>query len=200
MQRRHFFRLGVEKALQTAIQWVDSRVERRAERWFRPPYALREMDFLLACTRCDRCINACPHQVLFPLPLERGAEVAGTPVMDLLTHGCHLCTDWPCVQVCEPGAMRLPVAGSGEKPALPRMATVTIDPARCLPFRGPECGACGSVCPVPGALRWEGPRPAVVPALCVGCALCLEACVTDPKSLLLKPLKSEADATTALIP
>lgn len=199
MERRAFFRLGFEKAVQTAVAWADSGVEQRARGWFRPPYALREMAFLLACTRCDRCIEACPHQVLFPLPLERGPQVVATPAMDLLTHGCHLCADWPCVRVCEPGALRLPTVAEGEVPPLPRLAMVQIDTTRCLPYRGPECGACGSVCPVPGALRWDGPRPTIVTARCVGCALCREACITTPKSVTAQPMRKEshAESTTS---
>ncbi len=145
--------------MKTVVELVDSAVERHAGRWFRPPHAQGEMAFLLACTRCDLCIQACPYGILFPLPLAQGVQVVGTPAMDLSTQGCHLCSDWPCVRVCEPGALRLPRVADGVVPPLPRLATITLDPARCLPYQGPECGACGSVCPVPGALAWEGPRP-----------------------------------------
>ena len=69
-----------------------------------PPFAVDELDFLLACTRCDKCIEACPHDVLFKLPARTGLQAAGTPAMDLLNRGCHLCRDWPCVAACEPDA------------------------------------------------------------------------------------------------
>jgi ferredoxin-type protein NapG len=190
MERRQFFRLGMDKALKAVVHLVDSTVSRQAGRWFRPPYAMPEMGFLLACTRCDKCIQACPHEVLFPLPMEMGVQVGATPAMDLLNHGCHLCAEWPCVRVCEAAALQLP---EGQPPPLPRLAQVSIDAGVCLPYRGPECGACGSVCPVPGALRWEGHRPTVVKGVCVGCALCLEACPTLPKSVLVQPLCGEAD-------
>ncbi|MBF0400193.1 MAG: hypothetical protein HQL80_02885 [Magnetococcales bacterium] len=193
MERRQFFRLGFEKAVKTAVEWADSAVESRAGRCFRPPYAQREMAFLLTCSRCDRCIQACPHHVLFALPLEMGPQLAATPALDLLNHGCHLCSDWPCVRACEPGALRRPVGATPEAVIpLPQLATARIDPNRCLPYRGPECGACGSVCPVPGALRWDGPRPAIVSGLCVGCGLCREACVTTPKAVELQTLRKES--------
>ncbi|MBF0459791.1 MAG: hypothetical protein HQL87_00195 [Magnetococcales bacterium] len=194
MERRHFFRLGLQKALQTVVNGVESGVEQRSAGWFRPPYAQREMAFLLSCTRCDRCIQACPHGVLFALPLRVGVRAAATPAMDLLTHGCHLCSDWPCVQVCEPSALQRPAVETGAGPPLPRLAQVTIDPGLCLPYQGPECGACGSVCPIPGAIHWAGPRPTIVASLCIGCALCREACVTTPKAVKVQTLRREPEA------
>ena len=190
MERRQFFRLGMGKALEGLLQWADNK-NGPTGNWFRPPYALAEAAFLRACTRCDHCITACPHEVLFALPARLGNQVAGTPAMDLLNRGCHLCADWPCVQVCEPNALRLP---SETETAQLRLARVDIDPAHCLPYRGPECGACGSICPVPGALFWDGPRPSIVAELCVGCALCREACITTPKAVVAQLLSESSRA------
>jgi ferredoxin-type protein NapG len=58
-----------------------------------PPYAQDELAFLLACTRCGACVTACPHGVIFPLAPRLGITVAGTPALDLLHKGCHLCED-----------------------------------------------------------------------------------------------------------
>jgi MinD superfamily P-loop ATPase len=49
-------------------------------------------------------------------------------------------------------------------------------------MRGPECGVCRDACQVPGALLWEkGIKPVIDNDVCTGCALCREACITDPK-------------------
>ena len=53
MKRRDFFRLGVRKAAEAAAQVVQARVSSTAENWIRPPFALREPEFLANCTRCD---------------------------------------------------------------------------------------------------------------------------------------------------
>ncbi len=43
-----------------------------------------------------------------------------------------------------------------------------------------------------------GPRPTVVAALCVGCALCGEACITTPKAVVAHPLRGDPYATPLL--
>ncbi len=184
MKRREFFRLGTRKAAQIAFQLASEKAARRAENWLRPPFAVDELDFLLSCTRCDKCIEACAYGVLFKLPARLGLQVAGTPAMDLLNRGCHMCPDWPCVQACEPDALKLPDQGGGKPPARARLARVRIDPDACLPYSGPEYSACAHSCPVPGALEWEdGLRPVVNQESCTGCALCREACIMDPKAV-----------------
>ena len=71
MKRRDLFRLGAQKTAQAVLEIAGAMAAARAKNWIRPPYALEELDFLLACTRCDKCIEACPHDVLFTLPARR---------------------------------------------------------------------------------------------------------------------------------
>ncbi len=184
MKRRDFFRFGVGKAVETASRLAAGKIAWRAENWIRPPFAQPEAEFLLGCTRCDKCIEACPHDVLFGLPERLGALVAGTPAMDLLNRGCLMCGDWPCVGACEQDALKLTDREGGTPRPLPRMAVARINQNTCLPYLGPECGACADACPVPGALEWEdGVRPAIRPEICTGCALCREACIVEPKAI-----------------
>ena len=184
MDRRDFFRVGARKTAEIAYRLASEKAARRAENWLRPPFALAELDFLLACTRCDQCIEACPHGVLFKLPARVGPPAAGTPAMDLLNRGCHMCHDWPCVAACEPDALKRPDQDEETPPAWPKLARARIDTATCLPYAGPECGACADSCPVPGALQWEGGvRPVIDEDSCTGCALCREACIMDPKAI-----------------
>jgi len=192
MDRREFFRRGFQKATRTAVEQVDARVTAKARHWLRPPFALHELDFLLACTRCGECSKACPHQVIFPLPAKRGVEVASTPALDLLNKGCRLCQDWPCVLACEAGALALPQQQQQENtPPVPsRLAEVRIDTHTCLPYQGPECGACASACPVPGAMRWEGEKPQIIAETCLGCGLCREACIVEQKAIGISTIKS----------
>lgn len=186
MGRRSFFKTALQGLTKAIVSGVEMRAEHKASRWIRPPYAKPELEFLLLCTRCDKCRVACTPGVLFPLPPRTGAEVAATPVMDLLNKGCQMCEGWPCVAACEPRA--LVVLDPQGQPRPVRLARIQMDTQHCLPYQGPECGACGSACPIPGALLWAGAKPSVNDALCTGCALCREVCPTQPKAVIVKPL------------
>jgi len=195
MKRRDFFRLGVRKATEIGAQVMSAAVESPAPNWIRPPFALSEPEFLETCTRCDKCIEACPHDVLFALPSARGPRATGTPAMDLLNRGCHMCADWPCVNACEPAALKQP---EGPSLAPVKLAWVRIDTNTCLPYSGPECGACAESCPVPGALGWEGARPFIDEETCMGCALCREACIVDPKAIKIDVFLPETEEAASV--
>ena len=184
MDRRDFFRRGFGKATEAAVKVADKRVSERAKKWIRPPHSLPELDFLLACTRCDACIDACPHDVIFPLAARLGADVVNTPALDLLKNGCHLCEDWPCVNACESNALTLIDDEVDNKLSkVNKFANAVINESLCLPFSGPECGVCVSVCPVEGALILEQEKPVIDQAACIGCALCREVCVVEEKAI-----------------
>ncbi len=194
--RRNFFRRAAGKAAKHVVEEADARIEARAARWIRPPWAKPELEFVLACSRCGDCIEACPHKVIFPLPASYGVDVATTPVLDVLSGGCHLCEDWPCVSACEPNALFFPqeeTEPDEDSEPLPRrfpkMAHAEVNSADCLPYQGPECGACEGSCPVPGALVWEDTRPKIDMIFCVGCGLCRAACIADPSAVLMSSLK-----------
>lgn len=186
--RRAFFRAGTRKVVEGAMNRVDTHVRQRAEHWIRPPHALDELEFLTTCTRCGECVNACPYQVVFLLPPRLGAAVTNTPALDLIHKGCHLCVDWPCVTACEPGALKLPHTRSNTAVPMPRIAAVNLNPLSCLPYLGPECGACASSCPIPGALNWRAEKPVIDTELCTGCGLCREACIVQPKAIEINSL------------
>ena len=189
MDRRDFFRAGFKKVTRTVVNEVDARIEKKARHYLRPPYAIKEAEFLLACTRCEECVAACSYGVIFKLPARLGAEIVGTPALDLLNKGCHLCNDWPCVTACQADALKLPKPEVDEetnetKPIpLPRLAKVTLNEQTCLPFSGPECGACVPDCPVPGAMVLNDEKPYIVPDLCPGCGMCREACILEDKAI-----------------
>jgi len=184
MDRRDFFRRGAASLKKAVVEGIKPGINAQAEHWIRPPYALDELDFLLACSRCGACIDACPHNVIFSLPLRSGIKAAGTPALDLLHKGCHLCTDWPCVTACEPAALKRPSPGSDEEAiTLPAIATAQVETDQCLPYKGPECGACQGSCPVPEAMVWKLGKPRIDPEHCVGCSLCREACILEVKAI-----------------
>lgn len=185
MDRRTFFRRAVSKTAETIVKEMDEKLEAEAVHWIRPPFALDELEFLLTCSRCGDCIAACPHQVIFPLEPRLGARVVNTPALDLLNKACHLCADWPCVTACADAALKIPLVEEGQSLPVPYLAKASINVEACLPYSGPECGACQGSCPQEGALQWQQEKPFISEAFCVGCGLCREACIVEPKAIEL---------------
>jgi len=185
MDRRNFLKRGVQKTAEHAVEAIEKRAKERARRWLRPPFAIEELDFLLQCNRCGDCIDACPHQVVFPLKASLGPDVAGTPALDLLHKACLLCDDWPCITACQTGALALPET-EDDTPVMPRLALATVDTRTCLPYQGPECGACEGSCPLPDTLLWKNYRPVINADSCIGCGQCRSACILDPSAILIQ--------------
>ena len=193
MDRRGFFKDILTRTVNAGVEVIDQRATAKAKHWFRPPFAKDELDFLLACTRCNACIEACPHEVIFPLPIRCGAEVVNTPALDVLNKGCHLCKDWACVTACEDKALIFP-ALSPEKPEheaphqptaqeCPPLGKAVVDETICIAYSGPECGACRGSCPIADTLLWQGEKPSINSDTCVGCGLCRQMCITTPKAI-----------------
>ncbi len=198
MKRREFFKLSVQKAAEAALEVAGQGAAADYVNYIRPPFALPEVEFLEACSRCDDCVEACPHNVIFKLRADKGLLAAGTPALDLLRVGCRMCEDWPCVTACETGALTMAAAGDRDDPPTLALARVAINQDTCLPYAGPECGACAGSCPVPGALNWEGGlRPSIDHSVCTGCGLCREACITDPKSVDIAVLAADKQTSKA---
>jgi ferredoxin-type protein NapG len=73
----------------------------RDDEFVRPPGARREEVFLSLCLRCDKCRDACPWELISPVPLTDSIINAGTPVLRGYCRDCML-----CVLACPTGALR----------------------------------------------------------------------------------------------
>ena len=175
----------------------------RFERTFpvlRPPGAVAEEEFLAGCTRCEACIEACPHHSIIHAPI-RFRLAAETPMIDPIQQPCWMCADFPCIASCEPGVLQQ---------ALPkRMATARIETFSCLAWQGNFCTVCSEQCPVPGAIAFEEDqpiandassqaptwsnaatkkKPRIVDDVCTGCGVCQYVCPAPENAILLMPL------------
>ncbi len=136
----------------------------------RPPGAAEEARFRALCDGCMDCAVACPHEAI-------GLLDDGTPALDPNHRPCHLCPDLPCAAACPTGALaRVPAEALF-------FGLAAIDRRACLPFSGPECGACRPACPVRAITLEQGVRPVVDLDRCNGCGLCREACVVYDKAI-----------------
>ena len=175
--RRGLFRRAVERWVGDVVERTESRVVQR--RYVRPPGALPEIGFLAACTRCGLCAEACPpHAIL--LVRTDGGIAAGTPYLDSGVQPCVVCADMPCAAACPTEALTLPeMLWSGY-----RLAELSLDPERCVTFHGTPCGVCAGACPVGAAALTidDAGHPVIRREGCVGCGVCVRACITSPSS------------------
>lgn len=212
MDRRSFLKSSISKLADIGSEHALKKVEHNAKGWIRPPFAINELDFLLNCSRCGECIKACPHQVIFELPLHRGTVTVSTPAMDIPNKACELCCDWPCVTACKDKALAFPakqpeLEGADKQPLVecaspneqadsaaliesfpaenqcPPMAIARVNTDLCMPYSGPECGACFGSCPIENTLTWHNEKPSIKVDTCVGCGQCVQACITMPKAI-----------------
>jgi MauM/NapG family ferredoxin protein len=168
----------------------------------RPPGALDEFDFLLACTRCDKCVRACPQGSIYKAG-PQAALAAGTPIIEPRIMPCFLCTSLPCITACPEGALVWPkrkVAGQElDGPQAVKMGTARVRRGRCLTYARDDrpaqaCRTCVDRCPYPGvAIRMGEPgsdgqaHPEVVAEHCTGCGLCSFGCPTADPAIVVEP-------------
>ncbi len=187
LSKRDLLRLGAKRLSTAGAYAAEMAIESMADRFTplvaRPPGALTEMSFLLACTRCNECSRACPVGAIQVLD-DRAGIAAGTPFLDVNENRpCVACSDAPCMRACETGALRLIDLVEAV------MGTAEVDRELCLSWTGTPCTACSGACPYPDTAMVldELGRVYVDPRHCIGCGMCRSACPTAPKSIKVRP-------------
>ncbi|MBP2665809.1 MAG: yccM 1 [Firmicutes bacterium] len=146
----------------------------------RPPGALEEADFLSTCSRCGRCIKACPSKCIRSMPASSGPAMFMTPYIVAREARCELTQH--CQQVCPTGAIaRVPI----DKVL---MGLAEIDHSQCLGWaHGKLCLLCQEQCPQHAIDSDDKDRPSVRAELCVGCGACENGCPVEPAAIVVKP-------------
>ena len=156
----------------------------------RPPGALPEAEFVVACTRCGACVGACLTGGLQPALLEAGVQGIWTPILVGRLGGCEAECNL-CGKVCSTQAIRyFPLA---EKKKL-RMGKAVIDRDLCLAWNEERvCYLCDEACPS-GAIDFiheagsAFAKPIVVAGKCTGCGLCEWKCPVEQPAIYAIPL------------
>lgn len=163
------------------------RINRRKQRFLRPPGALTEEDFKKQCIGCFKCATACPNDCIEMAGFEYGEDNVHTPVINPRNRGCIQCMR--CTQVCPTGALQ--EISNNEKDILEnsKMGLAVVDESLCFSYFGRTCGVCYRACPYPGKALTVGlfEQPTVNPDFCTGCGLCEQACIHMPQAIRVVP-------------
>jgi ferredoxin-type protein NapG len=188
-------------------QRIEDAVTGLGPKLLRPPGALDEFEFLTKCTRCDKCMRACPENAIVLATPAMGLALK-TPYLDPRSIPCFLCTTLPCVAECDDEALVWPerTLADGrviEGPRAVRMGTARVLSAHCVTFEGLErearaCRICVDRCPYPEeAIRIAPPaegqavgHPVVDAETCTGCGLCVFACPSEPAAIVVEPRRA----------
>lgn len=130
----------------------------------RPPWHFSELQFIEQCTRCDKCIELCPEQII-------QADKKGFPFINFRKGECTFCGT--CAQECPTQALN---SDTTRNPWSIR-AVINGD---CLPFRGIVCGRCVDECEVNAISLQLVAGGIAMPRLdydqCTGCGACYRIC------------------------
>jgi len=184
----HFFAKPAVATVQNKIEKINETVDKFTKRvpLLRPPGAITERQFLQDCTRCDKCIHACPKDAIVKAPKKFGFLVMGTPYIDPIKNPCVMCDDLPCISACPDSAL-LPVDSPGEV----NMGYAILDKKKCQAYGDTFCQQCIIDCPIPGAITQnKEQQPEFHKKICTGCGVCVRSCstVNIPVAIKVKPL------------
>lgn len=137
--------------------------------YLRPPGAESETCLLSKCDRCERCVQACPYNLIQPRPLSLDFATVGTPEVIFKSGYCDFCMK--CIEACPTGALSAASSSAND------IGVAKVISDACVAWDWGGCTICADVCPVDGAITLdERGRPHVDEILCDGCGLCQSDC------------------------
>lgn len=176
--------------------WREDRSDFPAE--IRPPWSLAETGeeserrFVLTCSACGKCREACPEGILSP-------DAKGRPVVAFQRGECTFCG--ACAEACPTGAISFDLMRS-QKRGWQRHAVID---GKCLMAQGVTCRSCGDSCPE-RAIRFTPlgrgrALPEIEATACTACGACIAVCPPQAVSLSeADPPGAGAKTSTAPLP
>lgn len=163
--------------------FLRGKISRQDINTIRPPWTIKASLFIDTCTRCDKCITACPEKIIF-----RGD--GGYPEINFQQGECTFCAK--CVDACETSAfINLPAnkkIDSLIEIEKPWELHISFDKS-CLSLNAVVCRACADNCDeqaINFQLKIGGiSEPQFLQNDCTGCGACISVCPV--RAVKIKP-------------
>lgn len=167
----------------------------------RPPGAIAPNNFIKACIKCGKCVEACPYDTLNLATLSDKKGI-GTPFFEPRKIPCYMCTDYPCVEACPSKALDIKELVKDEEVANinnAQMGLAVIHKETCIAYWGVQCDACYRACPLMDSAivldmvkntttgKHANLQPVVYSDVCTGCGKCEHVCVVEKPAIRVLP-------------
>ena len=154
--------------------------EPQQNRYLLPPGAKSKQLFLNNCSLCYACVSVCPHESI-RVCHDANSDLNGYPVIQPQIQSCFICSDFPCVTVCQDGALDRDWV---QKP----LGYAKINPESCFAYHHSICQSCISSCPRSGVAISRGTNgyPVINVENCYGCGICQNVCPANPAGIYIQ--------------
>ncbi len=173
--RRDLFRKTMHSAKKVTFDLLDAGMKIKFRRKIiRPPGAIAEDQFLMACSRCDSCKDACPYNAIHKVSSVSAGVLFNTPFIDPHHEACRFCEDMPCIKACDDNALIL-------TDIIKPIGLAVVHREHCLVEQGQYCDYCYNSCPnsLKAIIKGEDGVPVIDADACVGCGKCAYICVSQ---------------------
>lgn len=179
IDRRSFFSLNWDATVGFMKNLLATQIE-PDRKFFRPPGAEDELQFLTSCTRCSLCKDVCPENIINLFSVNYGVKLAKTPFINPNKAPCSFCGK--CIEACPTTALNEQTFKS-----TPQIGYAKIIKNACLAYNNTLCDFCIRACPTEGAIKLKNFKPVINTNVCNGCGYCIQNCINENLSIYVVP-------------